>query len=341
MDQLHCMKAFVRVVEHGAFARAADDMGISRASVTDAVGKLERRLGVRLLNRTTRRVSLTDEGRSYYEDCLRLLDQIAEAEDRLSGTRLVPRGRLRVSVPQSFSEKILMPQLRDFMRQYPELSLDLIITDRAVNLVEEGIDCALRGVEIPDDSGLVARKLATAHWMTCATPDYFATHGVPATIEDLHRHECLRFVSPSTGRGRDWSFLRDGHPVSVSLSGRLQLTSLEGALDAALAGLGIAQVPDAVAYQSLVDGRLVAVLTEHIAPSPALMFVYPGNRYLTAKVRAFGQYFAEVLPPDGWWPLIADRRLARAAPEPARAVDAAGARPAGCEPAGAAGETRA
>jgi len=310
MDQLHCMKAFVRVVEHGAFARAADDMGISRASVTDAVGKLEKRLGVRLLNRTTRRVSLTDEGRTYYEDCVRLLDQIAEAEDRLSGARLVPRGRLRVSVPQSFSEKILMPRLRDFMNRYPELGLDLIITDRAVNLVEEGIDCALRGVEIPDDSGLVARKLATAHWMTCASPEYFAAHGVPATIDDLRRHECIRFVSPSTGRGRDWSFVVDGHPVNVDLCGKLQLTSLEGALDAALAGLGIAQIPDAVAYQSLVDGRLTAVLTEYIALSPALMFVYPGNRYLTAKVRAFGQYFAGSLPPDGWWPLLQARQAA-------------------------------
>ena len=300
------MQAFVRVVEHGAFGRAADDLRISRASITQAVGQLEKRLGVRLLNRTTRRLSLTDEGRCYYDDCVRVLDQIAEAEDRLSGTRLAPRGQLRVSVPQSFSERILLPALKRFMQRCPELSVELIISDRAVNLIEEGIDCAMRGLELPADSGLVARKLTAAWWLTCASPDYLEANGVPESIGDLAHHECVRFISPSTGRGRDWMFVTNGKVETFVPYGRLRLTSLEGALDAALAGFGIAQVPDAVAYQAIVDGDLRAVLTDFVAPAPGLLLVYPGNRYLTAKVRAFGDFFAEELPPDGWWSLLKD-----------------------------------
>jgi LysR family transcriptional regulator for bpeEF and oprC len=298
------MHAFVRVVEHGAFGRAADDLGISRASITQAVGQLEKRLGVRLLNRTTRRLSLTDEGRGFYNDCLAVLGQIAEAEDRLSGTRLAPRGQLRVSVPQSFSERILLPALRDFMQRYPELSVELIITDRAVNLIEEGIDCALRGIELPPDSGLVARKLCSASWLTCASPGYLEANDTPVSIADLAHHECVRFISPSTGRGRDWMFVMNGKLETVVPYGRLRLTSLTGALDAALAGFGIAQVPDAVAYQSIVDGDLRPLLTDYVAPAPSLLLVYPGNRYLTAKVRAFSDFSTAAFPADGWWSLL-------------------------------------
>lgn len=307
MDRLLCMQAFVRVVEHGAFARAADDMGISRASITQAVGELEKRLGVRLLHRTTRRLSLTDEGRCYYEDCVRVLDQIAEADDRLSGARLAPRGQLRVSVPQSFSEKILLPALKAFMQRYPDLQVELIITDRVLNLIEEGIDCAMRGAELSPDSGLVARKLTDAYWLTCASPEYLEENGTPETIADLAHHECVRFISPSTGRGRDWMFRVNGRTETFVPYGRLRLTSLEGAVDAALAGFGIVQAPDAVAYQMIVDGHLRPVLTDYIAPAPSLSLVYPGNRYVTAKVRAFHEFFAGFLPTAGWWSLLKAR----------------------------------
>ena len=298
------MQAFVRVVEHGAFGRAADALDKSRASITEAVGQLEKHLGVRLLNRTTRRLSLTDEGRCYYEDCVRLLDQVAETEDRLSGARLAPRGRLRVSVPQSFGDRIFFPALARFMAQYPELNVELVITDRAVNLVEEGIDCAMRGVEIPDDADLVAKKLSETCWITCASPAYIEASGIPDSIDDLASHECIRFISPSTGRARDWVFVADGKPRTLVPAGRLNLTSLDGVLDAAVAGLGVAQLPDAVAYQAFVEGQLSPLLTEFIAPAPALVLVYPGNRYVTAKVRVFSEFFADVFPREGWWSLM-------------------------------------
>lgn len=312
MDRLFCMQAFVRVVEHGAFGRAADDLGASRATVTGAVSQLEQRLGVRLLNRTTRRLSLTDEGRSYYADCVRVLDQIAEAEDKLSGARLAPRGRLRVSVPQSFVDAMFFPALTEFVKRYPHLDVEMVITDRAVNLVEEGIDCALRALELPPDSGLVARRLSDVRWLTCASPGYLAAHGVPERIDDLAQHECIRFISPSTGRVRDWVFQRDGQPGSHVPYGNLSLTSLGAATEAAVAGAGIAQVPDALAFTAVLDRKLQAVLTDRIAMAPPIMLVYPGNRYLTAKVRAFGEFFADVFPPNGWWPTIAGAKVASA-----------------------------
>ncbi len=188
----------------------------------------------------------------------------------------------------------------------------MILTDRAVNLVEEGIDCALRAVEIPPDSGLVARRLSEVRWLTCASPGYLAAYGAPECIDDLAQHECIRFVSPSTGRPRDWVFEQDGQLRTWVPYGNLRLTSLGAATEVAVAGGGIAQVPDALAFSAIRDGRLQAVLTERIALAPPIMLVYPGNRYLTAKVRAFGEFFVEVFPANGWWPILAEAKVTAA-----------------------------
>ena len=307
MDQLSCMRVFVRVVEQGAFARAADDLGMSRASVTTALSHLEKRLGVRLLQRTTRRLCLTEEGRAYYNDCVRILGEIAEAEDNLSGAQASPRGRLRVSIAQSFEALGFFPLLHDFMRQYPALSLEVIVTDRAVNLVEEGIDCALRAVDLAPDSVLVARKLVTARWLTCASPDYLAARGTPRTIAELAGHNCIRFISPSTGRAREWLFDDNGIQTKLKPEGNMRLTSLDAAVAAARTGAGIVQVPDLLAFRAVMDGGLRPILTEHIVQAPNLMLAYPGNRYIPAKVRVFASFFEKALPREGWWPKIAAR----------------------------------
>lgn len=313
MDRLQCMAVFVRVVEQGAFARAADDLGLSRASVTAAIAQLEQRLGVRLINRTTRRLSLTDEGKGYYQACVRLLGEVAEAEDNLSGTRLAPRGKLRVTVPQSFVSDAFYPALAEFTQRYPDLEVEVVLTDRAVNLIEEGIDCALRCVEIPTDSALVARRLCPTRWLTCASPAYLASAGcMPRSLDDLGQHNCIRFVSPSTGRARDWEFEVDGERRIFVPHGNLFLTSLDAAIFSAIAGGGIAQVPDVLAFPAVLDGRLTPLLTDVAASAPSIMLVYPGNRYLTAKVRAFADFFARVFPSDGWWPLIAGKGVSAA-----------------------------
>lgn len=315
MDQLFCMRVFTRVVEHGSFARAADDLAVSRPTVTIAVSRLEKRLGARLLHRTTRRLSLTDEGRAYYESCVRILDEIAEAEDAISSARGALRGRLRVSVPQAFAQMTFFPALQRFMARHPELAVDVVLTDRAVDLVEEGIDCAVRGVELPDDSLLVARKLARTHRITCASAAYLAAHGTPRSIADLQQHECVCFMSPSTARLADWQFADGGRRVAFTPRGRLVVTSLEAAVAAAQAGAGIAQAPDSLVFRAILAGELQPILLDHVTEAPALLLVYPRNRYLTAKVRAFGEFVAEIYPTEGWWPEIAertDRRLARA-----------------------------
>ncbi len=307
MDQLRCMQVFVRVVEQGAFVRAADDMGISPASVTNAVMQLEKHLGVRLLHRTTRRLSLTEEGQAYYQDCVRILGQVAEAEDSLSSVHRGAKGRLRISIAQSFQVMEFFPLLELFMRQHPGLSVEIIVTDRAVNLVEEGVDCALRATDLPPHAPLVARRIMQARWLTCAAPGYLARRSTPQTIDDLQGHNCIRFISPSTGRGREWYFNKDGAIKTYTPEGSLALTSLDAAVAAAAAGIGVAQVPDVLSWRIVFDGGLVPLLTDYIAMAQPVMVVYPHNRYLPVRVRAFADFMEQAYPREGWWERIAPR----------------------------------
>lgn len=302
MDHLFCMKVFSRVVELGSFARASEALEVARATATTAVARLEKRLGVRLLHRSTRRLSLTEDGRIYYEACVRTLGDLAEAEDALSSARKSPRGRLRVSTPHSFIHRVFMPALPAFLERYPELELEVLMSDRAVNLVEEGIDCAIRAATIPDDSTLVARHLSSVRWLTCASPAYLAKRGVPAGIAELERHECVRFISPSSGRAVDWQFQENGALRTFTPRGRLGVNSLEAAGAAALHGVGIAQVSEVLVATQLRSGALKPLLTGLAAPAPSLMVVYPSNRYLSAKVRAFADFAAEIFPREGLWP---------------------------------------
>lgn len=305
MDQLFCMRVFARVVEQSSFVRAAEDLDIARPTATIAVARLEKRLGVRLLHRTTRRLSLTDEGRAFYEGCVRILDDLAETEDSLSAARSSPRGRLRASTPNALIHQAFFPALPRFLARYPELDLELVLTDRAVNLVEEGIDCAVRAVSIPDDSTLIARRIASVYWLTCASPRYLKAHGTPRSISDLPRHNCIRFISPSTGRTTDWRFENGKEQLAYTPRGNFGVTSLEGAVAAAAAGVGIAQVSDVLAMPELRSRALQPVLIEWAAPGPPFTVVYPSSRYLTAKVRAFTDFVAEVFPMTGWWAEVA------------------------------------
>jgi LysR family transcriptional regulator for bpeEF and oprC len=304
MDQLLCMRVFLRVVERGSFVRAADGLAVSRPPATMAVAQLEKRLGVRLLQRTTRRLSLTDEGRAFYQGCVRILEELAETEDSLSGARLAPRGRLRATTPNAFVHQAFFPALPGFLARHPHLELELVVTDRAVNLVEEGVDCAVRAVHIPDDSTLVARRISEVHWLTCASPRYLKAHGTPRSIADLERHNCIRFISPSTGRTSEWRFEKAKELLTYAPRGNFGVTSLEGAAAAAAAGIGVAQVSDVLAMPGLRSGALQPLLLEWAALGPQLSVVYPSGRYLTAKVRAFTDFVAEVYPEAGCWPEI-------------------------------------
>jgi len=294
MDRLARMRLFTRIVELGSFARASEELDVGRPAATAAIASLERHLGARLLHRTTRQLSLTDDGRQYYERCVRILGDVAEAEDAVSRARSSPRGRLRVSIPHSFIYFDFFPELPRFLARHPALELDLVITDRAVNMAEEGIDCAVRATPIPDDSTLVAREIAGARWLTCAAPAYLKAHGRPREIAELRRHNCIRFVSPSTGRVVDFRFEKDGRVERFTPRGNLGVTSLEAAAVAAQGAIGIAQVPEDFVRAAIRQRRLVALLDDHVAPAPPMCVVYPSNRYLGAKVRAFADFAAEV-----------------------------------------------
>ena len=301
MEQLFFMRVFARVVEQGSFVRAAEDLDIARPTATVAVAKLEKRLGVRLLHRTTRSLSLTDEGRVFYEGCARILDNLAEVEDSLSEVRRSPRGRLRASTPNALIHQAFIAALPKFLARYPKLDLELVITDRAVNLVEEGIDCAVRAVSIPDDSTLVAHHIADVYWLTCASPRYLRARGTPGNVSDLEHHNCIRFISPSSGRITDWRFDNGKEQVTFTPRGNLGVTSLEGAVAAAVAGVGIAQVSDVLAMTELRSGALRPLFVEWAVPAPGFKVVYPSARYLNSKVRAFTEFVAEVYPMKGWW----------------------------------------
>lgn len=318
MDQLTCMRVFARVVEQGSFVRAAEGLDIARPTATIAVAQLEKRLGVRLLHRTTRRLSLTDEGKVYYEGCTRFLDDLAETEESLTSARSTPRGRLRASTPNSFIHQKFITALPGFLARHPELSLELVLTDRAVNLVEEGIDCAVRAVTIPDDSTLVARRITTVYWVTCASPRYLRAHGTPRSVADLERHNCIRFISPSSGRTTDWRFDNGKEQLSFTPRGNLGVTAMEGAVAAAAQGVGIAQVSDILALPELRAQALRPLLVEWAVLGPPLVVVYPSSRYLTAKVRAFADFVAEVLPPEGSWPEVMATAGARKKPAASR-----------------------
>ena len=311
MDRMAAMQLFIRVVEQGSFARAADDLGVSRPSATAAVAQLETQLGVRLLNRTTRSLSLTDEGRDYYQGGLRVLSELAELEDGLGGKRRVPRGRLRVSVPQSFVTSIFYPALSTFSKRFPQLQIEVVLADRAVNLIEEGIDCALRAVSMAADLDLVAREVCPAYWITCAAPDYLNQRGCPSSVQALSEHSLIGFISQSTGRIRPWEFGPPEQRIQLNPEGQLYLNSLDAVIQVALAGAGIVQAPDSLVFPHVLSGRLQVLLAEHIASAPSIHVVYPANRYLTAKVRAFADHFTEVFRQRPWWPRIRDEALAK------------------------------
>lgn len=293
VDRLQAMQVFVQVVDAGSFTRAADVLRLPKASVTILVQGLEAHLRTKLLNRTTRRVSVTADGAAYYERCVRILAEVEETESALSRTSTAPRGRLRVDVPASFGRRLLVPALGDFLERYPEIRLEVGCTDRPVDLLEEGVDCVVRGGE-QADSSLVARRVATIPFVTCATPAYLARYGVPSHPNDLERHRCIRFFLPKTGRIVEWEFTRDGRRITPALEGWLALNDGEAYAAAGIAGLGVMHVPRFLIDEALAGARLTPLLEDwDTAPLPVFV-MYPQNRHLSAKVRAFVDWVAEL-----------------------------------------------
>lgn len=289
-DNLADIAVFVRVVERGSFTVAADDLGLSRAVVSKYISRLEERLGARLLHRTTRRLSLTEAGATLFEASRGALERIEDAQAAVAQFQAKPRGRLRVSAPMSFGILHLGPALADFRRAYPGIALDIRLDDRFVNLVEEGIDVAVR-IGALTDSTLVARRIAMSRVLACASPGYLEEHGEPHTPEELAGRECLLYSYLASGNV--WRFTREREEVAVALAGPVRVNNGIVLAEAACAGHGIVVLPSFYVAPALRAGRLKRILADYRLPDVGIHGVYPQREHVPPKVRVFVDFLAE------------------------------------------------
>jgi DNA-binding transcriptional LysR family regulator len=304
MDVLTSMRVFVRVVDVGSFARASEKMDVSRASVTKHVAQLEAHLGSRLLQRTTRRLSLTEAGRSYYERCAQILRDVEEAEATVTHQRVEPRGTLRINCAHSFGALYLGPVLAEYAGRFPGVALDVVLADRVVDMVDEGFDLAVRIGQLRD-SNLVGRRLATTRMTAVASPAYLAKHGVPAAPVDLQRHDCLGYTYWSTND--IWHFEdADGRGVIAHTKPRIRANNGDVLAAAAIAGAGVALQPTFIVQPAIATGRLAAILTDYRAVELGIFAVYPSRQFLPAKVKTFVDLLASYCAHNAPWESAAD-----------------------------------
>jgi len=291
VDRLGAIQVFAQVVETGSFAKAADRLGLSTSAASRYVAELESHLQTRLLNRTTRRVSLTESGRAFYERAVQLLADLAEAEEEASSAAVVPRGTIRLTTSVNFGVRHVAPAIADFLAEHREVRFDVSLSDRVVDLVEEGFDLAIR-VGPPGPENLVARKLGETRLVPCASPDYLAKHGAPKAPEDLARHDCFtyEYVSPRhVWRFRD----RSGAERAVRVSGSLHSNNGDLLSEVAARGAGIVFEPAFIVGPDVRAGRLVPLLQD-FEPLPLPIYaVYPSRKHLSAKVRRFVEFLIE------------------------------------------------
>ncbi|MYM31360.1 LysR family transcriptional regulator [Duganella sp. CY15W] len=294
---LGSIELFCLAAELSSFTAAATAAGVTPAAVSRSVSRLEERLGVRLFVRTTRQIRLTDAGRVYFEQCRQALSQLSEAERQISGAQVQPSGPLRISAPTPYAHYRLLPLLGEFRRKYPEVTIDIHVSNRNIDFADEGYDLAIRGRD-PADSSLIARKLEDAQLVLVAAPAYLKRAGRLKSLDDLARHECIQFDLPSTGKRIPWSFLRDGEVVDIVTEGGLCCAEdVLGIVTLARAGAGVVQTYRFIVEQDLADGTLVELLPQHAGASRPFILLYPHARHLSLRVRTFVDYLTGRLQP--------------------------------------------
>jgi LysR family transcriptional regulator for bpeEF and oprC len=281
------------VVEAKSFAAAAAQLEMTPSGVSRAVARLETQLGARLLFRSTRSLRLTDDGALFYARCKEILSDLTEATEALGHARSHPVGRLRVAAHSAIGRAALIPNLAEFEMRYPDIRLDLAMCDYHFDLNEEGYDCAIRMGEL-EDSNLIARKLGYFNNVLCAAPAYLRKHGAPHNIDDLKQHRCINYVFPSTGKPYQWQFDTPSGRVDLDIEAHMLINDAESVIQAAVAGLGIIQIPHCLAASALAKGQLEIVMTETISTGSPLWIVYPQKRHLSARVQAFIEWVSEL-----------------------------------------------
>lgn len=294
LDRVDLFRTFVRVVDCGSFTRAAETLRLPRSSVSAAVQELEARVGARLLSRTTRKVAATQDGAAFYERCLRLIADVEEAEGLFRQTGAQPSGRLRVDLPGRIGRLIVAPGLPEFLDRYPGIAVELGVTDRAVDLIEDGVDCVVR-VGPLSDSGLIARQVGELRMINVASPAYIERHGMPRLPADLSGHSAVHYASPSTGRVEDWEWVEAGAARSMAVPGRATVNGAEAYIACCLAGLGLIQIPAYDVRRHIAAGELVEVMPEHRAGSMPMTLLYPHRRHLSARLRVFVEWLVPLL----------------------------------------------
>lgn len=283
---LNALRLLVRVAENRSFTRAASDLGLTQSGLSRAISRLEQQLGVRLLQRNTRSVSLTPDGQVLVDRAAPLLAELAHAENLLLDRRDSPSGVLKISTPSLFGRKVVMPVIGELTARYPELSIEAVMTDRVVDIIDEGFDAVLR-TGVINDQRLIARTLAPLRWVTVAAPAYLQRHGTPRQLAHLQQHNCLTVRNLRSGRLVDWQFMDRGKPLDLAVQGRLIFDIGDALVDAALGGFGIAQLMEFAVRDALDAGQLVPILQAHEGRCRELSLVYPPSRQCSPKLNAF------------------------------------------------------
>lgn len=289
MDRIDLFRIFVRIVDCASFTRAADTLALPRSTVSAAIQDLEKRVGVRLLHRTTRKVAATRDGLAFYDRCLRLIADVEETEGLFRQSSALPTGKLRVDVPGRIGRLVIAPALPDFFAQFPDIHIELGVTDRSVDFIEERIDCALRVGALPD-STLIARPIGKLPIINVASADYLKQHGKPRTPRDLAQHWAVNYASPSTGRVEDWEWIEDGALHTMSMRSRVTVNNAEAYIACCTAGLGLIQIPAYDVKDHIADMTLKEVLPKHRPPDLPITLLYPHREHLSRRLRVFADW---------------------------------------------------
>lgn len=294
MDKLDMMKIFVRVAETESFTQAAESLNMPKASVSTYVQRLETLLGTQLLHRTTRKVTVTQDGMTFYERCKDLLSDMDDVETMFQSGEVSVSGRIRIDMPTSLAKHVIVPRLPEFLKLHPEVEIELSSTDRKVDLIREGFDCVIR-VGSLSDSGLVARRLGTYSMINCVSPEYLKRYGTPKKLEDLNKHLLVHYVSNFGTKPDGFEYFNGEKYTSLKMKGLITVNSIDSYMSASLAGLGIIQVPLVGAASYLKDKSLVEVLPKLKAEPMPISLVYPQRRNMARRVRVFMEWLEEVL----------------------------------------------
>ncbi|GKT12426.1 MAG: hypothetical protein ISEC1_P1404 [Thiomicrorhabdus sp.] len=307
MGRFESMDTFIRVVEAGSISGAADRMGVAKSAVSRRLKELEEHLGVALFNRTTRKMNLTETGQSYYQQSVRILDDVLEAELATSQAHGELKGRLKVALPLSFGLMHLGPAISEFLQAYPGIEFDLDFSDREVDLMQEGFDLAIRIADLPDSS-LIARRIAPIQTVMCASPDYLERMGTPKSLDDLANHKCLVYsLLPDPER---WHFLgAKGKLLATKIHPYLKATNGEFLRDCAVEGQGIVLLPSFICHQKIEKGALVPILTQYCQPNLAAYAIYPQTRHLSKRVQSLVEFLVKRFEDTPYWDLCLECKI--------------------------------